>query len=77
MVNAQSHPELLWALRGAASAYGVVTNMVLQLHDVSNFYGGFIMWQDDPEHSNWRYDPKFLDCIFESMCCISMKQAAL
>ena len=48
------HGDLYWGMRGAASAFGVVTNMVMRLHDVSNFYGGFIMWKDDPEHTIWR-----------------------
>ncbi|KAI5778474.1 hypothetical protein EDC01DRAFT_346459 [Geopyxis carbonaria] len=33
-VSATQHADLFWALRGAGHSFGVVTRMVLQLHDV-------------------------------------------
>lgn len=39
----------------AASCLGVVTRMTLQLYDVSQAYTGVLVWQDDPEHQNFRW----------------------
>src|SRR3954465_4687120 len=33
-VSEEAHPELLWALRGAGTNFGVVTELVLALHEV-------------------------------------------
>src|SRR3954470_8927266 len=44
-VSDQSHPELMWALRGAGSNFGVVIELVFALHEVNplaNF--GLFFW---------------------------------
>jgi hypothetical protein len=42
--NAESHPDLFWALRGGGGNFGVVTSFVFQAHPVSTVYGGPIFW---------------------------------
>ena len=42
-VNAESEPELFWAMRGGMGNFGVVTAMVCELFPQPRFYGGG-MW---------------------------------
>ena len=39
-VNANSHPDLYWAIRGGGGNFGVVTSFLFQAHDVKNIIGG-------------------------------------
>ncbi|WP_433655094.1 FAD-binding oxidoreductase [Nocardia sp. CA-128927] len=43
-VTEQSDPDLLWALRGGRSNFGVVTALEIALFPVSTFYGGAIFY---------------------------------
>ncbi|KAJ9534718.1 hypothetical protein QJQ45_013085 [Haematococcus lacustris] len=54
VVDKDSDPELLWCLRGAASAMGVVTKIKFRLDDVSDAVTGTMVFPDDPEHTMWR-----------------------
>ncbi|MGH7863197.1 MAG: FAD-binding oxidoreductase, partial [Candidatus Dormibacteraceae bacterium] len=45
--NAESHPDLFWALRGGGGNFGVVTALTLQLHPVSTIIGGPTLWSLD------------------------------
>jgi hypothetical protein len=40
LVDEASQPELLWGLRGAGAALGVVASLTLRLHDVRNALNG-------------------------------------
>ena len=54
-VDEEHEPELLWGVRGAGAAFGVITRAWLKLHDVSAFYGGVMIFKDDqPRHDNYR-----------------------
>jgi hypothetical protein len=42
--NANSHPDLFWAIRGGGGNFGVVTSFLFQAHPVSTVYAGPIFW---------------------------------
>ncbi|HSL42847.1 MAG TPA: FAD-binding oxidoreductase [Anaerolineales bacterium] len=42
-VDAETHPDLFWAIRGGGGNFGVVTRFKFKLYDVSNFIGGMLI----------------------------------
>lgn len=42
--NAESHPDLFWALRGGGGNFGVVTSFTFNLIPVKNVYAGPMFW---------------------------------
>ena len=42
LVDAESHPDLFWAIRGGGGNFGVATNFHYQLHEVGTIVGGML-----------------------------------
>lgn len=45
--DAQSHPELFWALRGGKGGLGIVTEMTLELVPLTTLYAGSVFFEGD------------------------------
>jgi FAD/FMN-containing dehydrogenase len=48
-VNAESHPDLFWAIRGGGGNFGVATRFQLRLHEIGNIVGGMMFLPATPE----------------------------
>jgi FAD/FMN-containing dehydrogenase len=48
-VDADSHPDLFWALRGGGGNFGVVMRLKYRLHEVGPFVGGMLVLPATPD----------------------------
>ena len=57
-VSDAAHPELMAAIRGAGTVFGIVTELTFRLFDgIDSVYAGNLMLPDDAQHSTFRFIP--------------------
>ena len=47
--DADTNPDVFWAVRGGGGSFGIVTAMEFRLYDIATAYAGMLMW--DQEHA--------------------------
>jgi FAD/FMN-containing dehydrogenase len=48
-VDAESHPDLFWAIRGGGGNFGVATRLKFRLHDIDTIVGGMLFLPATPD----------------------------
>ena len=60
-VDAQSEPDLFWAIRGGGGNFGIVTSLTYQTHDVGEIIGGWIAYPGERVIDFLRFYREFMD----------------
>jgi FAD/FMN-containing dehydrogenase len=45
--DAETNPDMFWAVRGGGGNFGIVTAMEFRLYDITTAYAGMLMWDQD------------------------------
>jgi FAD/FMN-containing dehydrogenase len=62
------HPDLYWALRGGAGGLGVVTDLELRLHPLSQVYAGLVVFPGDQAAALLRRFRDFVEDAPDEFC---------
>lgn len=67
-VNACTHPDLFWALKGGGAGFGIVTRVTLATHDLPETLGGaFLKVRAESDAAYRRLIARFLDFYAEDL----------
>jgi len=74
--DADTNPDVFWAVRGGGGSFGIVTSMELRLFDISTAYAGMLLW--DQAHAervlrtwaDWAVDAP--DCVTTSFRMLNL-----
>ncbi|MGA7668831.1 MAG: FAD-binding oxidoreductase [Nitrolancea sp.] len=58
--NADTNPDLFWALRGGGGNFGVVTSILFKLHPVDNLIAGPMLWHLDKARDVLRWYREYI-----------------
>ncbi len=64
--SATEHPDLFWALRGGGGNFGVVTSFEYQLHPVSQWFAGTVVYPRSQARDILRYHRDFSEACSDS-----------
>jgi FAD/FMN-containing dehydrogenase len=70
--SADENPELLWALRGAGTNFGVVTEFTLQLHPIDEVLGGFLCYSIDRAREVYDFFIEYAPNMPNELCLMYM-----
>jgi FAD/FMN-containing dehydrogenase len=74
--DADTNPDVFWAVRGGGGSFGIVTSMELRLFDISTAYAGMLLWdQANAERvlrtwAEWAVDAP--DCVTTSFRMLNL-----
>ncbi|HEX5560539.1 MAG TPA: FAD-binding oxidoreductase [Nocardioidaceae bacterium] len=74
--DADTNPDVFWAVRGGGGSFGIVTSMELRLFDIASAYAGMLLW--DQMHAekvlrtwaDWAVDAP--DCVTTSFRMLNL-----
>lgn len=75
-VDAAEHPDLYWGLRGGAGGLGVVTQLELRLHPLSQVYSGLVVFPGDQSATVLRRFRDFVQDAPDEFCGMTVMTSA-
>jgi FAD/FMN-containing dehydrogenase len=66
--DADTNPDVFWAVRGGGGSFGIVTSMEVRLFDIATAYAGMLMW--DQAHAE-RVLRRWADWALDAPDCVT------